>query len=509
MSKRVELMLRNVAHRCSCQKDFGLAFSEELDILFKSGMINLREDKPDFLCSLLTKDQLNAYTTYEHEHLSYRGYHAIEEARERHGSNFDLVCWKLPDLMLYCKKDFSGMQATPPLSNRGCMKYRPGLKVLRDVKDTEPEKGYFNPLWTGYDSVQECFNIEFKPCFIEIFEQTKALAIEAKHEISMPSLKFGKTEFQMLSGGSSGFKYVMQTDDILLMISNPETEWSCSVRYLSAGLIEYGIEFLRQKVFELLDYLGSPRCEDYARLSRVDVATDFYSEKFGKTLRPSILDGLVVPSRCKVRFDELLSGYLNGGLLETLTFGTKKSLQIQIYDKSKEIIQASGKTYFYKLWGMEARENVWRCEVRFFSEFLRNRGILTFEDFEEYRNELIGEALNIRRLTIPNPEDTNRSRWPYHPVYTFVRRQFRTGNFGVKIGRYVTGRRSDLIQKSVKRIAGDLRSLCVLRNFGFYDERDIQISFSQIFEALRSDKKHLEKIERSRERYMFVSEAVA
>ena len=30
-----------------------------------------------------------------------------------------------------------------PSSNRGCMKYKPALKRLRDVADTEPEAGYF------------------------------------------------------------------------------------------------------------------------------------------------------------------------------------------------------------------------------------------------------------------------------------------------------------------------------------------------------------------------------
>ena len=51
------------------------------------------------------------------------------------------------------------------------MKYRPALKRLRDVADTEPEAGYFKFLWQGYDSVQECFNVQLNADFVEQLEK--------------------------------------------------------------------------------------------------------------------------------------------------------------------------------------------------------------------------------------------------------------------------------------------------------------------------------------------------
>ena len=397
-------------------------------------------------------------------------------------------------------------RTAPPSSNRGCMKYQPALKRLRDVADTEPEAGYFKFLWQGYDSVQECFNVRLNTDFVEQLEKKSAEAKEARHPVTLP-FHLGKIEFQVCDHAAKGFRYLVQNDDFIFMISNPENEWSVSVRYLSAGLCEWEIDVLRASVRNILSYISQPVGDDWQRLSRVDVAADFYSKRFSECLRPSILDGLVVPSRCKVRQDEMLSMYILEGRFDTLTIGTKNSLQLQIYDKAKEIRQASGKTYFYKLWGMEAKKDVYRFEIRFFSEFLRNRSILTFEQFEEYRNELISEAMNIRRLTVPNPQDRNRSRWAYHPLYTFVRRCFCCERFGVATGRYVTGKRSELSEKGIKRIAGDVLSLSVLRNRGIYDEHSVLVLMRLVLRTLEDDKKRPEKVERSRERYKFVDEA--
>ena len=46
-------------------------------------------------------------------------------------------------------------RTAPPSSNRGRMKYRPALKRLRDVADTEPEAGYFAEAATAYRNAIE------------------------------------------------------------------------------------------------------------------------------------------------------------------------------------------------------------------------------------------------------------------------------------------------------------------------------------------------------------------
>ena len=168
-------------------------------------------------------------------------------------------------------------RTAPPSSNRVCMKYRPALKRLRDVADTELETGYFKFLWQGYDSVQECFNVRLNADFVEQLEKKSAEAKEARQPVTLP-FHLGKIEFQVCDYAAKGFRYLVQNDDFIFMISNPENEWSVSVRYLSAGLCEWGIDVLRASVRNILSYISQPVGNDWQRLSRVDVAVDFYSD---------------------------------------------------------------------------------------------------------------------------------------------------------------------------------------------------------------------------------------
>ena len=108
---------------------------------------------------------------------------------------------------------------------------------MRDVAATEQEAGYFKFLWQGYDSVQECFNVRLNADFVEQLEKKSAEAKEARYPVTLP-FRCGKIEFQVCNHAAKGFRYLVQNDDFIFMISNPENEWSVSVRYLSAGPVE-------------------------------------------------------------------------------------------------------------------------------------------------------------------------------------------------------------------------------------------------------------------------------
>jgi hypothetical protein len=47
------------------------------------------------------------------------------------------------------------------------------------------------------------------------------------------------------TGARGGFRWRISDDDVLIMIGSPKRDWTISVRYLSAGLWERGLEALR------------------------------------------------------------------------------------------------------------------------------------------------------------------------------------------------------------------------------------------------------------------------
>lgn len=419
------------------------------------------------------------------------------------------------------------MEHEAPSSNRGSMKCKPRLKTLREVKFYEGyQSSDFKFLSKGFDSLQEAFNVRLKEHIERLIVSKKKEAEGVGHEVSLGlSLSFFG-DFQVFSRGTKGIKYILKNDKIEIFISSFTADWGVSVRYLSSALWQYGTNEMRVYVHALLNEWSKKALEgtDYHRLSRADVCIDFMSSKMRSFMEPDILRGIVMPQRVKnsVTCDpnagksgnEKAFGICRGGYFQTLTLGSRSSLQLQIYDKAAEISESSKKTFFFELWSRNAPElkggikkDVWRFEARFFAPFLRNRMIRTYEDFMQYWSPLISEALSIRRLTVPSLTDKTRSRWALHPIYCFLFEAFSVGSFSLPIGRYLLGSREHAKQRASKQLAGTLLSYAVLFNHGIFDELGLAKVIHSARLDLRSDKRLREKEERARERYKFLEAA--
>jgi hypothetical protein len=140
---------------------------------------------------------------------------------------------------------------------------------------------------------------------------------------------------------------------------------------------------------------------------------------------------------------------LDAHRVSTLRFSSHGSpLSCSIYNKTLEIKQKSGKTWFHDLWrkGVEGlhgstwdgESDVWRVEFRFRREFLRNLKtpiedaydlLGQFKRLWEYAaGRMAGGDDGLPdgwlRYALPSEDDTNRSRWPVHPVWAVVQSAF-------------------------------------------------------------------------------------
>ena len=125
--------------------------------------------------------------------------------------------------------------------------------------------------------------------------------------------------------------------------------------------------------------------------------------------------------------------------VSTLAFSKHKApLSCAIYNKTLEIKQKSGKTWFYDLWrknGWDESADVWRVEFRFKREFLHQVGIEWAYDLLDEMKRLWNYAAGSvtggddglpdgwLRYVLPS-EDSNRSRWPVHPAWMVVQSAF-------------------------------------------------------------------------------------
>jgi hypothetical protein len=135
--------------------------------------------------------------------------------------------------------------------------------------------------------------------------------------------------------------------------------------------------------------------------------------------------------------------------VSTLRFSSHGSpLSCSIYDKTLEIKQKSGKTWFHDLWrkGVEGlhggtwdgESDVWRVEFRFRREFLRNLKTPIEDAYDllaqckplwEYAaGRSVGGDDGLPdgwlRYVLPSEDDTNRSRWPVHSAWSVVQSAF-------------------------------------------------------------------------------------
>ncbi|MHB8600162.1 MAG: hypothetical protein ACYDER_25550 [Ktedonobacteraceae bacterium] len=127
----------------------------------------------------------------------------------------------------------------------------------------------------------------------------------------------------------------------------------------------------------------------------------------------------------------------------TLAFSKHKApLSCSIYNKTLEIVQKSGKTWFYDLWKSDAvgsvwdgESDVWRVEFRFKRQALHEFQIEWAYDVLDQLKRLWDYAAGHiaggddglpdgwLRYVLPS-EDSNRSRWPVHPAWQVVQGAF-------------------------------------------------------------------------------------
>ncbi len=361
----------------------------------------------------------------------------------------------------------------------------------------------------------------------------KQQAIDLDDRRNTPlDFSFGDFNFQILPNGAAGGKeFVLISPDIRMEFASRNRSFAVSWRATAAGLWEHGLDRLVDQVFFILEKEGfRPNQKYWRKLSRADYAFDIEAASFTNEMIPEIVHQIICPKEAKARGDF----FARSGRVETLTVGSKRGLQVQIYDKGLEITEMSGKTWMTDIWmnngyspetdknGKEVHKNVWRLEVRMAGNWLKSRskktddGVMNMKDPDHFIANmwsLITEGLYSRRLTSRSETDSNRRRWPLHPLYALAAAACGHQTAFVPVGYHPTEKSKKLQDMLIANIAGTLRSLAVLRLRGALDEDDVfnmaevDTAINEARATLTADREHHRKIKKARERYEFVDNA--
>jgi hypothetical protein len=359
----------------------------------------------------------------------------------------------------------------------------------------------------GIDSYQEAWNWTISMQLEQALERAQGEA-KAAHEPVLATI-MGVPGMVAEGGARGGKRWTFKTADFLFMFGSPKADWQISVRYLSAGLWQTGMPALRYRASIILArFACRPRGDDAAkwcRVSRLDYAFDFHSPCFTTEIGPEMMRAIVAHSSCKVRLrgqketePEIPWEVIGTSLrMETLTIGSIRNLQLQIYDKTTEIREASGKEWMRDMWaahldGEVLNRDVWRLEVRIGKEFLKNRNLRTRDDVDAALPRLLIEGILSRRVTVPDASDSNKRRWPVHPIWSECAR-LSNGDAFMPIGRVVTMRRSEYIEQMERQAGGVARVLSVAR-YGDLDHKKVPEILETVRGKLQEDGSNRRKV---------------
>jgi len=241
------------------------------------------------------------------------------------------------------------------------------------------------------------------------------LAVEKEHLRHAKSrepkaVTLGDVEFFLHPyGSSSGYPFVLTNEDFKIEVGEFNSP-SFFVTFRSRGLWRQSVRALHEKFLRWATGLGFTT-EHPESLSRVDFSFDYYVP---------VVD---FDQDSFVSLSSKDSQHREHGLIQTFTLG-KGDIVLRVYDKVAEIGQESGKVWFFELWGRE--DHVWRIEWQVRKPVLRRFGIRTIDDLEDLQGCLL-KFLAEGHDTLRCPTaDSNRSRWPLHPLWQDLQDRIRT-----------------------------------------------------------------------------------
>ena len=240
---------------------------------------------------------------------------------------------------------------------------------------------------------------------------------------SIPGVPGGELFLVPRSRGK--YQFVLENRAVYLELTTRPNLPAIIVQFRSRVLYECNLEALEDIVHRIAHFFLKPGFS-YA-VSRFDLALDYQAD--GWEL-PAMED--VITRARKKSLDEH-----KGTTPVCMTLGKRGgTLQVQIYSKTEEL-RKSKKEWMHEIYRENDRYDeslaVWRVELRFFREILREMDVHTIADVSSSLGDLVrlvvgGEGIKPwLRMTDPGSRDVRRDRRPAAPWWEQVSASFVEG----------------------------------------------------------------------------------
>lgn len=266
----------------------------------------------------------------------------------------------------------------------------------------------FKALRWGVDSIYLSYQGELLP---EVRTRLKALKEMAQgqedQEKALAQYPIEGHVFEVKDKGAALFPYILEDGAFRIQLSRGGKVPMAYVKVSAAFLAHVGPVEAERRLYAILVQLGT--IKSTAQVSRIDLFVDF-----------SWSDSMEWDREAWITRAASIDTYSENGIFTGWVIGKGGHLLARLYHKllhAKKI----GAEYLLGLWrecGWMNDDPVWRLEFQIKREVLAQMGIAAFTKTMGNLNGLWSYATTEwLKLSIPQPADKTRSRWPIHPLW--------------------------------------------------------------------------------------------
>ena len=229
-------------------------------------------------------------------------------------------------------------------------------------------------------------------------------------ERSTAQVEIGGHLFEVKDKGKGRYPYVLVDNCYHLQVSRNSAKSLplAHVQLSSELLTALSVTEAEQVLRYIVNTLG--KVDDDVQISRVDLFADFVSDVSMESWH----------REAWVTRAQDIDTYSRQGAFTGWSIGLGGAIGARLYDKTLEL-KKSRKDYLRPLWsaaGWEPDQSVWRLEFQFRREALKELGVTPLPSLLTQRAGLWHYATGSwLRLTLPNPLDQTRTRWPNHALW--------------------------------------------------------------------------------------------
>jgi len=295
---------------------------------------------------------------------------------------------------------------------------RMGGKVEMDTElsntvSNNSNSEYFKAIRWGVDSLYVSYPGEIFPDADAKLKELKKIAQSPEdHEAVLAQCPIEGHIFEVKDKGTKFFPYILVDNAFHIQLSRSKAMPLAYVQISSEYLTHVGPAEAEKALRQIVEQFGT--INEPANASRIDLFVDFVSS-----------DDMESWNRhAWVTRGSSINQYSVEGEFSGWVIGPGGVISCRLYDKTLEIEKQSKKFYLHKLWkmaGWNGTDKVWRLEFEIKREVLTQKGLPKLNNVLANLNGILSYATTEwLRLTLPNPDDKTRSRWPIHPLWGYL-----------------------------------------------------------------------------------------